>query len=119
MYINKNINVFLLGWLLLGNSGCSTLMTKTETFSPQKKEERVLQVGCLYSGTKQAVRGWGEVIYYSLMAFPPLVLITIPASAVDMTGSMILDSLWIPFDIAHKVSNTTMTNNQNKGDYCL
>lgn len=69
------------------------------------------QVGQPYGGLEYAVDN-ADCNVYALLAFPPIIVVTIPLSVADIVTSAALDTALLPFDLILE------DNGNNKTSFC-
>jgi len=76
--------------LLISLCGCSFIGARTGKFN---------SMGVTYSGLDYSLDNAAECNALFLLGFPPLLLVTLPISAVDISSSAVLDTLIYPVDL--------------------
>jgi len=83
----KNLQLLL---LIVMISGCSSITSRVREDS---------QLGKPYAGLEHAFDNAGECNAAAFLTFPPLPLLLLPISAVDVVSSLVLDTVILPVDL--------------------
>lgn len=74
--------------ITLTTAGCSSLKMKLNG-----------KVGEPYAGFESSKMGFANCTVISILAFPPLALVVAPIMSVEVVGSLVLDTVFLPVDL--------------------
>lgn len=91
--------VCVITMILTATAGCSSLHAKMNG-----------KVGEPYAGFEESKTNFANCTVVSILAFPPLALVVAPVMAVEVVGSLALDTVFLPIDLMSDETDVYLSN---------